>query len=340
MSAPVTQRAFEFLPLGAIIQRFTVGGHNIVLNFNTQDAYDQHNTSHFGATIGRVANRVKGATIDRLNGKSYQLAANNGPNSLHGGVKGWGKQLWAGPTKEIKDGNEAFRFTYRSSNGDQGFPGAVDVSVVYVETREPVSDGGEKTVLTFDYEAKLADDQEDDVQETAVNMTNHSYFNLSDQPSIEGTEATLSTNQYLPLDDGGIPTAGPTTHASIPDNKPFTLGPKDPDLDDCFITNSNPSSVPLDTRTSPLTLAASFYHPKTRLNLEVLSTEPAFQFYTGKYIDVPAVGGAPQRVPRSGFCVEPSRYVNAINVDEWRSQVLLKKGQVYGSRIVYKAWKS
>lgn len=103
--------------------------------------------------------------------------------------------------------------------------------------------------------------------------------------------------------------------------------------------DSDPSSIPIDTRTRPLRRLAAFNHPGSRLHLEVYSTEPAFQFYTGKYINVPAVGGYPARGPRSGFCVEPSRYVNAPNVPEWKGMCLLKKGQVYGSKVMYKSWK-
>jgi aldose 1-epimerase len=103
--------------------------------------------------------------------------------------------------------------------------------------------------------------------------------------------------------------------------------------------DTDPASVPLDTRTRPLKLLAAMKHLITGLHLEVHSTEPAFQFYTGKYIDVPAVGGAPARGPRSGFCVEPSRYVNAPNEPAWRGMCLLKRGQTWGSRTVYKAWK-
>lgn len=99
-----------------------------------------------------------------------------------------------------------------------------------------------------------------------------------------------------------------------------------------------PKAVPIDTRSEPLRRAVAAFHPDTAIHLEVLTTEPAFQFYTGKYIDVPAVEGAPARGVRSGFAVEPSRYVDAINNDEWKGQVILKKGQVYGSRIVYRAW--
>jgi aldose 1-epimerase len=165
-----------------------------------------------------------------------------------------------------------------------------------------------------------------------------SYFNLSGKTTIEGTEATLSTTQYLPLDSTGIPTGHITSYPGITPNQPFTLGLTDPDIDDCFIVNPDPSSVPLDTRPLPLHLLGSFSHPLTSVHLQVFSTEPAFQFYTGKYIDVPATESSPARPPRSGFCVEPSRYVNAPNVGEWRGMCLVKRGEVWGSRTVYKAW--
>jgi aldose 1-epimerase len=150
---------------------------------------------------------------------------------------------------------------------------------------------------------------------------------------------TLATNNYLPVDDGGIPTDGPKPFSKVEANKAFTLGAQEPDIDDCFIVNEKPNAVPIDTRPLPLTKLVSAHHPESKIHLEVLSTEPAFQFYTGKYIDVPGVAGVPARKARSGFCVEPSRYVNACNVDEWKSQMLLKKGEKYGCRIVYRAWK-
>lgn len=102
---------------------------------------------------------------------------------------------------------------------------------------------------------------------------------------------------------------------------------------------TNPTEVPLDTRGMPLKKLAEFSHPNTSMHLEVHSTEPAFQFYTGKYIDVPEVEGAPARGEGAGFCVEPSRFVNAINEPEWRNMVVLKKGQLFGCKNMYKAWK-
>ncbi|OBT79435.1 hypothetical protein VF21_02090 [Pseudogymnoascus sp. 05NY08] len=336
--------AFEFLPLGAIIQTFNVGKTNIVQGFPTAELYQKHNSPFFGETIGRVANRIKGAKLDSLNGKSYALAANNGPNSLHGGDIGWGKREWAGPTpvgqREIPGleggkftGGESVKFTLKSHDGEEGFPGDLEVSVIYTAGTQLTPEGKEVNVLAMEYQAELVGGAD----ETVINMTNHSYFNLSGEPTIAGTDVELSTNLYLPVDEHGIPTGGPTVYDAA-DLSKATLGVTEPDVDDCFVVDEPPNSIPIDTRDQALRKLVAAYHSRTKIHLEVLSTEPAFQFYTGKYIDVPSVEGLPARGARSGFCVEPSRFVNAINVDEWKGQVLLKKGEVYGSRTVYRGW--
>ncbi|KAI8633530.1 galactose mutarotase-like domain-containing protein [Xylariaceae sp. FL1651] len=337
----------SFLPLGAIIQSIKVGGINIVQGFPTQELYVSHNSPFFGETIGRVANRISNAKLASVNGgKSYSLAANNGPNTLHGGVRGWGKRIWNGPKpigiRQIPgvegelQGGESVEFTLKSEDGDEGFPGEVLAKVIYT-TGKVIEGGKEVVVLGMEYEAELVDGAE----ETVINMTNHSYFNLTGGPSIEGTVVQLCTPSYLPVDDGGIPTGGPTTFSKVATNEQFTLGPQEPDIDDCFVVDpsASPNSVPIDTRSKPLVALVKAHHPESKIHLEVHSTEPAFQYYTGKYIDVPAIEGVPARGPRSGFCVEPSRFVNAPNVDDWKNQVLLKKGEKYGCRIVYKAWK-
>jgi aldose 1-epimerase len=167
----------------------------------------------------------------------------------------------------------------------------------------------------------------------------HSYFNITGGATIEGTEATLMTDQYQEVDDTDIPTGKIKSFPGVEANKSFTLGAVDPDIDHCFVINTDPSSVPLDTRKETPRKLCAFYHPTTKLHFEVHSTEPAFQFYTGKYIDIPAVDGAPARGTRAGFCVEPSRYIDAANNDKWKSMVLLKKGQTYGSKIIYRGWK-
>ncbi|KAK7422073.1 hypothetical protein QQX98_001815 [Neonectria punicea] len=332
-----------FLPLGAIIQAFVVNGTNIVQGFPTADDYVKHNTPFFGETIGRWANRIKNAQIDSLNGgKAYPLVVNNAPNHLHGGTVGWGKRVWDGPTPVgLRDvpgidglqGGESVAFKLVSEDGDEGYPGTVEATIVYTTGTQQV-DGKQAIVLALDYEAKLVGGAD----ETVINLTNHSYFNLSGEPTIEGTVVTLPTNQNLPFDDGSIPLGGVEPYAGIDANVPFTLGAEAPDVDNCFIVNTDPASVPIDTRNEPLKLNLAAHHPKTGIHLEVFSTEPAFQFYTGRYIDVPAVEGQPARGARSGFCCEPGRYVNACNVPEWKKMVVVKKGESFGARFVYKAW--
>lgn len=140
------------------------------------------------------------------------------------------------------------------------------------------------------------------------------------------------------MDDTDIPTGTIEPYPGIESGHKFTLGAQQPDVDHCFIMETEPANIPIDTRILPNQQLGAFYHPSSGIHLEVHSTEPAFQFYTGKYIDVPSVGNLPARGPRSGFCVEPSRYVNAINVEKWRGMVVLKRGQKYGSRTTYRAW--
>ncbi|KAF1362393.1 galactose mutarotase-like protein [Lizonia empirigonia] len=329
-----TANAFTFLPQGAIIQEFNVNGINIVQGFKTAQQYKQYNSPFFGETIGRIANRVAKGKINDLNEQSYQLPVNNGPNSLHGGEQGWGKHEFEGPVKVERNGQDAVLFKYLSQDGEEGYPGTVQVSVWYVQKKEQVN-GAQQEVLYIEYEAELVGDE---VEETAINMTNHSYFNLTGKPSIAGTEVTLITNKYQVVDDGGIPTGPIEEYPGITAGKTFTLGKKEPDVDDCFVANTDAGSIPIDTRSSPLQKLLSAYHPESKIHLEVHSTEPAFQFYTGKYIDVPAVDDLPARSARSGFCVEPSRYVNAINVPEYKSMMVLKKSQKYGAKIVYRGW--
>jgi len=183
-------------------------------------------------------------------------------------------------------------------------------------------------------------------EETVVGVTNHSYFNLNlPAPTIEGTVVTLGTNDYLPVDSTGIPHGNITTYPGLPPaGTPFTLGAVEPDIDDCFVMNPDSASIPLDTRSLPLKTLCTMHHPATGLHLEVQSTEPAFQFYTGKYVDVPECEAStgekvPARGSRAGMCCEPSRYVDCAGRKEWQSQCLVKKGEVWGAKNVYVAWK-
>lgn len=163
------ENAFTFLPQGAIIQELRIAGQNVVQGFPTAESYQTLNSAFFGETIGRVANRTRNAKINNLNGRSYDLIANNGPNSLHGGPKGWGKRTFDGPTPVNRNGKEGVLFTYKSKDGEEGYPGEVDVRVWY--TAGVVEDDGvEKTQLDIEYEVELVGDE---VEETAITVTNH-----------------------------------------------------------------------------------------------------------------------------------------------------------------------
>ena len=174
-----------------------------------------------------------------------------------------------------------------------------------------------------------------------------SYFNLNlPAPTITDTVVTLGTTLHLQISPDGIPTGEILPYPSIPSkpHTPFTLTATSPDPDDCFIMNPHPSTIPLDTRPLPLATIATLYHPNTGLHLEIESTEPAFQLYCGRFIDVPEAKTSDgetvtARGKRCGICVEPSRYVDAAGREEWRSMCRLRKGEVWGSRSVYRAWK-
>ncbi|KAK5105454.1 hypothetical protein LTS08_001731 [Lithohypha guttulata] len=330
------ESSVKFIPQGAIIQEFIVAGHNIVLGFPTEKPYTYLNAPFFGETIGRVANRIKDGKISALNGREYQLAQNNGKNSLHGGSVGWGKKIFSGPQLSNRNGKETVQFTYVSPDGEEGYPGTVKLRVWY-STTEQEEDGVRKIVLDMEYEAELIGQECD---ETAINITNHSYFNLSDGPTIESTEVNLATTEYMLVDNEDCPTGTFGKWPGIQPDRPFVLGPQEPDIDHCFISDSNAQQIPVDTRDRPLSRLVSLSHPTTGLHLEIFSTEPAFQFYLGKYISVPASEHGPERTARSGLCVEPSRYINAVNHTDWRNMAILKQGQKYGSKTRYIVWKA
>ena len=188
---------FTFLPLGAIIQKFQLSGLNIVQGFDGADDYIQYNDPYFSETIGRVANRISGAKIERLNGRSYSLAANNGPNCLHGGVKGWGKQVFEGPFSIERSGKQSTAFKYLSKDGDEGFPGSVEAQVFYTATTTE-SEGRQIAKLEVEYEAELVGDG--DVEETAVAMTNHrSVLVDDDQARTDHRAVTLTSVAHQPL---------------------------------------------------------------------------------------------------------------------------------------------
>ena len=173
MAASASNSSFEFLPQGGIIKEFKIGGRNIVLGFPSAESYRSKSSPFFGENIGRLANRISGAKINNLNGKSYSLTANNGPNTLHGGVEGWGKRDFDGPKPVERNGREAVLFKYLSKDGEEGFPGTVELRLWYIAGVDK-DEGVDKTSLEIEYEVELVGDE---VEETAVGVTNHRYDN-------------------------------------------------------------------------------------------------------------------------------------------------------------------
>lgn len=159
----------SFLPQGALIQNFIVKGHNIVLGFPTANPYTYLNAPFFGETIGRVANRIKDGLVKNVNGRDYQLAQNNGTNSLHGGSIGWGKKIFSGPHLCNRNGKETVQFTYVSPDGEEGYPGTVELRVWY-STSEIKEDGIDKFEVDVEYEAELVGKE---CEETPINISNH-----------------------------------------------------------------------------------------------------------------------------------------------------------------------
>jgi aldose 1-epimerase len=169
MSSLSAESNLAFLSQGALIHEFKVQGHNIVQSFPRAELYID--APYMGETIGRTSNRIKGATIQSLNGRSYALAQNDasGPNSLHGGNIGFGKRVFKGPEPVERNGREAVRFTYLSPDGEEGYPGTVELRVWYTAWEEKEG-GTTKVCLEAEYEVEMVGTE---CEETAVSITNH-----------------------------------------------------------------------------------------------------------------------------------------------------------------------
>ncbi|PKY00447.1 putative aldose 1-epimerase, partial [Aspergillus campestris IBT 28561] len=317
-----------FLPLGALIQRFRVGNRNIVLGYDSPDDYLQYGGPQFGKTIGRVSNRIENGIFE-LNDVDYHLPQTDGyRNTTDGGVRGWGMRTFQGPTKAERNDLDATLFTYRSEDGEEGFPGEVELKVWYMESHGRTATGKRTTVLIVEYEAELTSAEP---ESTVINVSNRSYFNLTDEPSIEGTKVNLCTRKYLPVDKRGIP-IGEISDFSPDVTGEISLGADEPKIDHCFVTEDKGDRT-MDTRSNELKTLGSF--SKGNMHLKVQSTEPAFQFNTGDHLNS---SENPRYGPRAGFYIEPCRYINAINSPEWRSMVILRQGEKYGYKNVYTAW--
>lgn len=280
---------------------------------------------YFGSTIGRFGNRIAKGKFT-LEGKEYQLATNNGVNALHGGPGGFNNVQWNGTEVNTSNG-KGVEIKYLSKDGEEGYPGNLDVKVVF-----SLSDSNE---LKIDYEATTD-------KTTIINLTNHTFFNLAGQGSglITDHELTLNADKFLPVDTTLIPLGElrPVKGTAFDFTKPHKIGERinaneeqiktGGGYDHCFVLNKKEGT------TAP-TLAAKVSEPTSGRTMEVWTTEPAIQFYSGNFLKGAVGKGGNKYDYRTAFCLETQHFPDSPNKPQFPTTVL-KPGEKYQSSTVYK----
>ncbi len=296
---------------------------DVVLGFDGLDGYlGEH--PYFGALIGRYGNRIGKARFT-LGGVEYKLAANDGANHLHGGVKGFDKVIWQGDIMEDAAG-PALLLRYLSSDGEEGYPGNLTVEVTYRWT--------EDRGFRIDYRATTN-------KKTVINLTQHSYFNLADAGAsdILGHELMIAADRFTPVDAGLIPTGEFRAVEGTPMDfrRPIAIGARIEEDDEQlrFGTGYDHNWI-LRARDGTPALAARVYEPTTGRVMEVHTTQPGLQFYSGNLLDGSNVGkGGVSYQARSGLCLETQHFPDSPNKSEFPSTVLLP-GEEYRTTTIYK----
>jgi aldose 1-epimerase len=295
---------------------------DVVLGFDNLQGYlDTH--TYFGALIGRYANRIGGAKFT-LDGKVYHLPVNNGPNSLHGGIKGFDQKVWT--AKEIPGDEPALELTYFSKDGEEGYPGNLHAKVVYTLTKD--------NSVKIDYSATTDKD-------TVINMTNHSYFNLAGEGNGNILKQVLYINsdEITPVDATQIPTGKIMKVDGTPFDfrKPTAIGARINE-DNQQLKNGKGYDINyiLNRKGPGLELAARAYDPESGRELEVYTTEPGIQLYSGNFLDgsVHGKGGVAYDM-RSAFCLETQHYPDSPNHPSFPTTEL-KPGQTFHQVTVFK----
>jgi len=293
---------------------------DITLGFDALDGYLAGHP-YFGATVGRYANRIGKAKFE-LDGVEYKLAANNGENHLHGGIKGFDKVVWKPEDLWANDNEALLKMSYVSEDDEEGYPGNLACTVTYTLTKD--------NELKINYEAQTD-------KTTVVNLTNHSYFNLAGQGTgdILGHELTLNADKYTPVDEGLIPTGEIRSVKDSPMDftLPMSIGSRIEQVGDGYdhnyVLNSGPDL-------SGLALAARAYEPTSGRVMEVYTTEPGIQLYTGNFLDGSLTGKAGKVYKKHyAFCLETQHFPDSPNKPNFPSVVLLP-GQKYTTVTVHK----
>lgn len=290
---------------------------DVVFGFNTLPEYLAEHP-YFGVIAGRYANRIaKGRFV--LNGVEYKLAVNDGENHLHGGIVGFDKVVW--DSAEIKTGEAVgVSLFYLSKDGEEGYPGNLRTTVKYLLNNQ--------NELAIEYEA-VTD------KPTVINLTNHSYFNLSGEGSgdILGHEITINADRYTVVDDGSIPTGElkPVKETPFDFTVSRPIGARINELKLGYDHN-----YVLNKRGNELSLAAKVYDPKSKRKMEVYTTEPGMQFYTGNYLDGTRKGKSGNTYGKhEGFCLETQHFPDSPNHSDFPT-TLLNPGETYRQKTVYK----
>jgi aldose 1-epimerase len=289
---------------------------DVVLGFESLDGYLQKGVPYFGALIGRYGNRIAKGKFT-LDGKEYTLAGNNGGNSLHGGNKGYDKVYW----NIEKGGDSSLKLTYLSKDGEEGYPGNLNITVIYTL--------GADNGLMIDYTATTD-------KATPVNLTNHAYFNLSagKDSTILNHELELKADKYTPVTDDLIPTG------KIEDVKG---GPMDFNTakaigkDIASVKGGYDHNWVLNKTATVLEKVAGLYEPNSGRYMEVLTTEPGIQFYTGNFLDgtLTNTKSGQKYVKHAALCLETQHYPDSPNQPSFPSTIL-KPGETYKQITVYK----
>jgi aldose 1-epimerase len=299
------------------------GLDDIVLGFNDPAEY-QENSPHFGGIIGRYANRIAGGKFT-LDGVSYTLAKNNWPNSLHGGIKGFDKAFWHAAPFDNSRGVGVV-FTYTSKNGEEGFPGNLNAKVTYTLTND--------NELIFDYEATTD-------KATPVNLTQHTYFNLAGEGNgdVLAHELVLNADRFTPIDKAMIPTGELRAVKGTPLDftKPTTIGARIGDTyEQLLLANGYDHNFVINGNGDGLKLIARVHEPTSGRVLEVYTTQPAVQFYSGNFLDG-TIHGKHGHVYKQhyGFALETEHFPDSPNHPDFPSTIL-RPGQTFHSRTIYK----
>jgi len=296
---------------------------DVLLGYDTLEDYRQ-STFYVGPVIGRYANRIAGGRFT-LNGKEYKLAVNNGENHLHGGLKGFDKVVWKARPLRAR-GGAALELTYLSPDGEEGYPGNLSVRVVYTLT--------ERDELKIEYTATTD-------QDTVVNLTNHAYFNLAGQGNGDILKHKLQINadRFIPADEKSIPTGELRSVSGTPFDfrRATAIGARiEQDDEQLKFGRGYDHTFVINGRAGTLRRAATASEPVTGRVLEVWTTEPGMQLYTGNYLEsTMASKGGKTYGQRHGFCLETQHFPDSPNKPHFPSTVLRKGGR-FNSTTIYR----